>query len=261
MLHLRLYKQSRKLLRKFLILIETVFTGFWLGVLSYQSLLRIDETFYNDSDIYCSPKYNKKGLLKWEHEAIEKYFQNCQSLLLIGAGGGREVYALLNMGYDVDAFECNPKLQEFGNKFLVDEGFTTCIKTVERDACPKSNSTYDGVIIGWGAYMLIQGSARRAEFLRTVRSQIADEANILLSFFTRSSDSWQLRNIASIGNIVRFLLSRDSLAVGDSLAPNYVHYFTESELTKELDDAGFELLYYSSKGYGHAIGQRRKTDA
>ena len=259
MWQLRLYRQSRILLRRCLIFIETVFNGFWLGVLSYQSLLRIDETFYNESDIYCSSEYNKKGLLKWEQEMVEKYFQNSQKLLLVGAGGGRETYALQNMGYLVEAFECNPKLQEFGNNLLAGDGLVPCIKSLERDACPKSNSKYDGVIIGWGAYMLIQGSARRAEFLSAIRSQIADEANILLSFFTRSTYSWQLRNIASIGNMIRFLLRRDSLEMGDSLAPNYVHYFTESELTKELDNAGFDLIYFSSKSYGHAVGHSRKA--
>ncbi len=136
-------------------------------------------------------------------------FRTAGGFYVVGAGGGREVHALQNMGYLVEAFECNHKLQEFGNKFLSDEGLTPCIKSFERDACPQSNSKYDGVIIGWGAYMLIQGSARRVSFLQTASSQIADEANILLSFFARSGDNWQMKNIASIGNIIRFLLRKD----------------------------------------------------
>jgi hypothetical protein len=247
-------------LRQFSILLETVFNGLWLGVLSYRSLLKIDEAFYNDSDTYRSYEYNRKGLLKWEEEMVERYFRGCKSLLLIGAGGGREVRALQKMGYKVEAFECNPTLQEFGNTFLADEGLTPCIQMLERDVCSKGDSRYDGAIIGWGTYTLIQGFDRRAKFLQTLRSQINDEANILLSFFTRGGDSWQMKNIAFIANMVRFLLRRDRLEVGDSLAPNYVHYFTEPELVKELDYAGFDLIYYSNKSYGHAIGRSKKTD-
>ena len=259
MLVLRLYEQSRTSLRRLMILIETVFSGFWLGVLSRRSLFQLDAAFYDKSDLYFTSEYNKKGLLKWEQEMVEKYFRSCQNLLLIGAGGGREVFALQNMGYAVDAFECNPALQESGNKFLASKGLAPCIKVVERDACPKGDSKYDGAIIGWGTYTLIQGADRRSDFLEAVRSQIGNEANILLSFFTRNGDSWQMKNIASIGNIIRFMLRRERLEIGDSLAPNYVHYFTEAELSEEMDRAGFELLYYSSKSYGHAIGRPKKA--
>ncbi len=255
------YKQSRNLLRQYYIFLQTVFEGFWLGVLNRDSLVTIDEKFYHGQNMYSSVEYNKKGLTTWETEMINNYFQHCRDLILIGAGGGREVYALQKLGYRVAAFECNSKLQEFGNKFLADEGLVPSISFGERDICPPpGNGKYDGAILGWGSYMLMQGRALRINYLRSLRDQLTDEAPLLLSFYTRSSDDWKLRNIPRIGNVFRLLLRREYLEIGDRFEPTYVHYFSEAQLAGELDEAGFSLSHYSSKSYGHAVAFIKNTE-
>ena len=60
--------------------------------------------------------------------------------------------------------------------------------------------------------------------------------------------------IAKIGNLIKRILGGDSLEPGDSLVPNYVHYFTKDEISHELTEAGFELVMYCSEEYGHAVG-------
>jgi hypothetical protein len=255
MLQLSLYDGSQRLARLAAGLIETVHNGFWLGVLSYRSLVKVDETYYVNAKTYRSAEYNRKGLLQWEKNMVEQYFRSGEKLLVIGAGGGREVIALQKMGFSVRAFECNETLQVFGNELLIDEDLDPCIELMGRDLFPKDGPHCDGAIVGWGTYTLIQGSARRVALLNAVRSQIADGGCVLLSFFARSRDSWQLQKTAAIGNFIRFILRREPLSVGDSLAPNYVHYFTEAELSAELDMAGFELQHYSEKGYGHAVAR------
>lgn len=255
---IKIYKKSQTLLAKGQLAVQTIFNGFWLGISSYQNLHEIDQVYYDDAGDYCTVDYNKKGLREWEQEMIGKYFQGYQNLLLIGAGGGREVYGLQKLGYTVEAFECNPKLLNFGNKFLDEEGLMPCIKQLERDASPKSDRKYDGIIIGWGAYSLMQGRGRRIAFLKNLRPLIKDGGKILLSFLARTSNSWELRNTASIGNIFRFLLRREYIQIGDMLVPNYIHYFNENELSDELNEAGFNKLYYARKPYGHAVAEAKK---
>ncbi|NJO96415.1 MAG: hypothetical protein HC764_10650 [Pleurocapsa sp. CRU_1_2] len=41
---------------------------------------------------------------------------------------------------------------------------------------------------------------------------------------------------------------------GDTLVPDYVHYFTKDEIEREFKEAGFELIMYSNDEYGHAVG-------
>lgn len=258
MYYIKLYKKSHTLWAKGSIFFQTVFNGVWLGILSYQNLNKIDEVYYNDTKPYFSDDYNKKGLNDWEQGMVNNYFQNYHNIMLIGAGGGREVYGLQKMGYTVDAFECNPKLLEFGNKFLIEEGLTPSIKYLERDESPESKDKYDGIIIGWGTYMLIQGRNRRIALLKNLRSMIKDDGRILLSFLTRTRDSRELINTARIGNIFRFLLRRERLQIGDTIVLTYIHYFNEKELSEELKEAGFDMIYYAKKPYGHAVAEAKK---
>jgi hypothetical protein len=51
------------------------------------------------------------------------------------------------------------------------------------------------------------------------------------------------------------MLRRDGVEVGDSLVPNYVHYFTKAQLESEMTAAGFELVSFERVPYGHAVGR------
>ena len=66
--------------------------------------------------------------------------------------------------------------------------------------------------------------------------------------------------MAAVGNLLRWMLRRPPLEVGDCLAPNYVHCFTEDQLRSELCQAGFELAFYGTKSYGHAVAIASETD-
>jgi hypothetical protein len=63
-----------------------------------------------------------------------------------------------------------------------------------------------------------------------------------------------LRVTAGIGNALAPLLGRDRVEVGDSLIPNYAHYFTREELQAEMKEGGFELTFCDTRDYGHGVG-------
>ncbi|HBE40950.1 MAG TPA: hypothetical protein DDW27_07050 [Bacteroidales bacterium] len=85
-----------------------------------------DEIHYNKSEKYTDDDYNLSGLFEWEKERIEKYFSKSKKILLLAAGGGRETVALIRMGFDIDSYECNKKLVDYGNVFL--EKYTKILK-------------------------------------------------------------------------------------------------------------------------------------
>ena len=140
---------SYKLNKKIQNLIDALHSGFWLGVMSDRSLEYSDVLFYNEKKHYTDDKYNQSGLYPWEKSVIEKHFKNAQEILLIAAGGGREVLALQNMGYDVDSYECNPKLIEYGNDLLRRNGIRKKIEYLPGSSVPERITEYDGIIIGW----------------------------------------------------------------------------------------------------------------
>jgi 2-polyprenyl-3-methyl-5-hydroxy-6-metoxy-1,4-benzoquinol methylase len=255
---LKLYYRSRDFLSHSMTFINGCFIRFWLGVLPKYLLHLADQDYYNKTKMYCSVTYNQQGLWEWEKHAIETYFKSCESLMLIGAGGGREVYALSKLGYQVDGYECNPQLVEFANQLAKADSLQNQVIYLERDDVPKSDRLYDGVIVGWGAYMLIQGKTNRVSFLQQIKTRISANAPILISFYhhdNKSHPHFQL--VVKVGNVLRRLLRRELLEIGDDLSPEFVHYFNRDQILAELEAGGFEMVMYGTHDYGHAVGIAR----
>jgi len=232
-----------------------VYIGSWLGLLTRTQLHAIGERRYSRDQRYRSDEYNKTGLWAWEKDVLDRDFVGCRHVLLAAAGGGREVIALRRRGIEVEGFESDPDLVRFANQLLEREGMTPDIHLVPWDCTPDGEGNRDGVIVGWGAYMHIRGKERRVLFLRGLRSRLTAGSPILLSFNTRRDGSPYFRGIAAIGNVVAFLLRRDSIEIGDSLVPNYAHYFTEAQLEAEMAAGGFEMISFEHREFGHAVGR------
>lgn len=230
------------------------FSGFWLGVLSREVLQRVDQSYYDNEKMYHDEQYNQSGLSHWEKACVEKYFPGKKSILLIGAGGGREVLALNRMGFEVDGYECNPCLVQYANEFFAKESISARVRMINRDHGPKTSKQYEGIVVGWGAYMLIQGRKHRISFLKELRKNCLPDSPLLLSFFPRRKNTLHFILIPGIGNIFRWLMGKEFIEIGDDAVPDYVHYFTEQEIASELAEAGFQMDFYSTLEYGHAVG-------
>jgi hypothetical protein len=251
----KLYFVTYRALVRLVAGLSACFTGVWLGLLPRRVLYRIDAAYYDGQRYYRTDTYNRSGLRPWEQRAIDTHFVGCRSLLVAAAGGGREVLALQRLGLDVHGFECHPDLAHFANELLKGDGHASDIRLAARDMCPDFGRTYDGLVIGWGAYMLIRGRQRRIEFLRQLRKHAEPGAPVLLSFFHRAGGTGRYRLAAAIGTALALILRGERVEVGDFLAPNFVHYFTREELDGELRAGGFEPVFFATDEYGHAVGR------
>jgi 2-polyprenyl-3-methyl-5-hydroxy-6-metoxy-1,4-benzoquinol methylase len=244
-------------LDKLIKLINAFFVGFWLGIFKKDDIYWIDQYYFNISKMgkmYHHDAYNKRGLFQWEREIIEKHFSQNNRLLLIGAGGGREVLALSRMGFSVDGFEYNQRLVEVANQLLQNENLPERVLVAPKDRGPDSAKQYDGIIIGWGTYTHIQNRKQRIALLKQLRCQMKSNAPVLISFLVRPYDNRRLRLICKLGNTLRRIFKQELLEIGDDLIPDFVHFFTQEEVASELEEAGFGMDYYSTKDYGHAVG-------
>ncbi|BCM94311.1 hypothetical protein IAD21_06216 [Abditibacteriota bacterium] len=239
-------------------------TGFCIGLLDHRDFHAIDDALYEESAIYRSDEHNGRGLFDWEEKCLSGYFPSTGSLLVIGAGGGREVLALAKRGYDVEGYECNLALVEFANEFLVRQGCKGTVSFLDRDCAPIGQNSYDGAIVGWSAYMLIPGRQRRIAFLRALNGQLKEGSPLLLSFFTRAPNVPYLSEVRDKGARIRRLRHKELVELGDDLGPNYIHRFTREEIERELAEAEFSLAFYGPQGAGyydsgHAVGIKRGT--
>lgn len=233
-------------------LMQAVFDGVWLGLFRRADLYRIDQHFYDRNPVYNADAHNLRGLLSWEETAIREHFGGCRRVMVLGAGGGREVLALARQGLAVHGYECNPALVEYAAEFLPRQGCDARINLLPRDQAPApTGEPFDGIVIGWGAYTLMPGRAHRIELLRRLRPLVRPGGPLLLSFYTRGRDGGRFRVSAAVANAFRALLRRERIERGDALSPNFIHYFTAAEIAAELREAGFEPHRYTPHGSGN----------
>lgn len=244
---------SFRLLGKAYNLTNALLSGFWLGIMDDNSLDAADELHYNKAKLYYRESYNASGLFDWEKEMIRKHFSTTRSILVVAAGGGREVLALCKMGYEVDAYECNEQLIEYGNSFLSKNGIDRKIKLLSRNSVPDGIKQYDGIILGWGVYTLIRGRKTRVSFLRNLHTFMSLDTILMISFWTMEKKTRQQIIIRKIANFFRIILRRENSETGDVLEPNFGHYFITSELEEEINQGELKIIDYYDTNYGCCI--------
>lgn len=220
---------------------RTLLNGLWLGVLSDVELAALDERYYDEAAAYRTVAWNERGLFDWERQMVEAHFGGCGRVVVTSAGGGREVLALAEMGFDVVGYESHPGLMAFARDFLAERGHAGRIRPAPRDVFPTDVGAYDGLVVGWGAYSLIHDRARRVRFLEAAGRDLSNVGPVLLSYFERQRDSRELRWTTALANRLRGWRGVTPVALGDTLAPNLVHAFTGAELAEELGAAGLRV--------------------
>jgi hypothetical protein len=178
---LRIDRRVKQLLRA----INATHQGLWLGLLDRTSLHRVTAAVYESMLSYRQTEYNLSGLTPWETAAVEKFFGDCRSVLVGGAGGGREIIALSRRNFHVAGFEPSAGLLESCLELLAQRGIRAEVVSSAPDEVPGSFGNYDGAIIGWSAYLHIQGRQTRIEFLKQFRNHLRVGGPILLSFWSR----------------------------------------------------------------------------
>jgi hypothetical protein len=249
----KLSYSSLQFLKKAYNFFDAILSGFWLGVMSERSFDYYDEFHYNRSQKYTDDNYNLSGLSGWEQDRIDKYFSKAKNILLIAAGGGRETVALSKIGFEVDSYECNTALIEYGNEFLQKNRIGHKIKYLPKNSVPDEIKKYDGIIIGWGAYSHIRGKKERLSFLEKLYPFLHKETPLMISFLTKEEKGRQEKINKSVSNFFRFFSGKDKTELGDRLMSYFVHYFDEQEIKSELIQSKFRVIDYYNINYGCII--------
>jgi SAM-dependent methyltransferase len=192
--------------------------GLWLGLLDRASLHCVTEATYCSMASYQRQSYNLSGLTNWESAVVERFFGDCRCILVGGAGGGREIIALSQRNFQVAAFDPSPVLVQSCIELLAEQRIQAEVIVSAPDEVPESLGIYDGLIVGWGAYLHIQGRHARVEFLKQFRRHVHLGGPILLSFWARESEARGFRWTYAVARCVRRLRrSREPVEPGDSL--------------------------------------------
>jgi SAM-dependent methyltransferase len=222
--------------------------GLWLGVLSDAGLRALDERYYDAEAVYRTADWNERGLFDWERALVDEHLAGGERVLVPGCGGGREVLALLEDGFDAIGYEPHPGLAAYAGELLAARGHPDRVHESPRSRLAPGAHRCDCVMVGWVAYSLVPGRAARVRFLAEARECLLPGGSVILSFFAAAQHGRQLRATLAIANALRAARGRARLELGDTLAPNLVHVFTREELAEEVSAAGLALAEYRIVG-------------
>src|SRR5262245_49773571 len=190
----------------------------------------------------------RHGLFTWEERAIDGSFPRPPARILIGgAGGGREAFALVERGYDVVAFEPAPRLaRSMENASISSGGKLQAFRggygdlpfirpagggdTLNLGRLPR----FEAAILGWASFSHLTSDRERVRTLQ----QIATLTNgpILVSFFLSTSNGHM-----TTGRRWLAPLRRRAARWGDSVftvGMGYTRLLTEAELRELAAQAG-----------------------
>ena len=156
---------------------------------------------YDASDSYRAGSSTfRTGLFAWEKRAIRDFFPNPPARILIGgAGGGREAFALIERGYEIVGFDPAPGLAASmcaaaagfppGSLTAYCAGYADLPQmppTAQFAGCDlRAQSPFDGAILGWTSFSHLSTDDERVDALRRVGR--LTRGPILVSYFGRTA--------------------------------------------------------------------------
>ena len=212
-----------------------------------------NELAYGAAAIYKpdAPTYRSE-LFRWEVEAIERAFPPALARVLVGgAGGGREAFALAARGYEVVAFEPSLQLARAMASCCVPDGrVTACIGRYEdlpilhltADGAGSIDlrdlPAFDAAMLGWSSYSHLRHRDARVRALREMAA--VTDGPVLVSFYPgRSVAQPPQSRLQKLARRLGIAGKRDRF----TLHIGFYHLSTADELRGEAADAGLEIVH------------------
>jgi len=179
--------------------------GFFSRALTTTEQTRLSGSLY---DRFARPDDQSDGLQQWERRWFERDLPEAPARVLVpAAGAGRECLALLDAGYEVDAFDPSPKAVRRAQSSFAGRARIAQASYSDLGGSKLSflHPSYDAVLLGWGSLSHVIGPDERSTLFRAV-DRLAGNGVVLASFYLAGSKPRQVgravRVGAALGNIV-----------------------------------------------------------
>ena len=199
------------------------------------------------------------GLMHWEQALYDRFLKPEDRILVVGCGTGRDLIALLKLGYRVEGLDVGPRAVALARRMLEQEGLQAELYTgpVEAVALPGS---FDAFIFSWFCYGYIPQFETRIGVLRKVKAHLNPGGRILISYVPaeRPLRSLPIRLARFVGRMTR---SDWRPEPGDMVGPaggrwqrlHYEHQFQDGEIEKEARVAGLTVVFHEEGTEGKAV--------
>lgn len=188
------------------------------------------------------------GLMKWEREFYLRFLEPEDRLLLVGSGTGRDLVALLKLGFRADGIDLAEHATAVAASALAREGLRAELRSGSIETITL-RGTYDGIVFSWFCYGYIPETSRRTRILLRLAEHLAPDGRILISYNPRDRHPSRLATRAAqmaarlVGSDWRPVAGDVIFFARDTEALQYEHRFEAGELEAEARAAGLVILF------------------
>jgi SAM-dependent methyltransferase len=195
------------------------------------------------------------GLFPWEHEFYVPHLRRTDHILVVGCGSGRDLLALLDLGYRTDGLEPVPELALRARERLARRGLTATVHTADivTAALPERHDVF---ILSWYCYSYIPQRSRRIGVLAKLRERMAPEGRILLSYVLADPPPrralWRLASLAARVSRADWRPEYGDVFVArhEIGRIHFEHRFTPPEIEAEAHAAGLRVAAHAQTADG-----------
>jgi SAM-dependent methyltransferase len=199
------------------------------------------------------------GLMPWERVLYDRFLKLEDRILVVGCGTGRDLIALLKLGYRVEGLDVAPRAVALARRMLERQGLSVglYVGPIEAVALPGS---FDAFVFSWFCYGYIPQADTRIEVLRKVKAHLKPRGRVLICYIPAERPPRPLP-IALTRFVARLTRSDWRPELGDVIGPatrdrhaiHYEHQFWEGELENEARAAGLTVVFHERSDVGTAV--------
>src|SRR3990172_187764 len=213
---------------------------------------------WEDAGASNSSDYIASGLMSWELDFYGRFLKPGDLVLVIGCGTGRDLLALLELGYPAEGLDVGPRCTAAAGHLLQKRGFEAPVYTgaIETIVLP---GRFDAFIFSWFCYSYIPQSETRIGVLRKLRGLLNSGGRILVTYVPAKTVPRRLpilaaRLVAPISRSGWWPEYGDTFIVADRgrYFRHYHHDFTREELEEEARAAGLTVTFHARANEGTA---------
>ena len=235
-LFLKIYRLNSKVNKLFLILAA--------GFLSKKHRQEIQSEQWKKLAMdYVAPKIMLRGLHDWEEKIIAEHVLPTGKVLVVGSGGGREILALCEKGYQVEGIDVDQKVVGKSNSYFEEHHISAKVQHASCEEFSFQSGPYDLVYFSWYVYCYVFPKKSRHDLLKRVAANLSPEGCCMMVLLSSSDKGGGL--VLSLAQWVsKITCGEAALEKGDWFDSDLAveHIFTETEMAEEAEAAGLRLV-------------------
>lgn len=204
----------------------------------------------------------------WEANLFARGIRPGDSILVVGAGGGRDVLPLLAKGHAVTALDIAPLALRALSERASGRGLTVGIIQASIVEARLPGEAFDVVLFSWFCFSYLHGAAERRASLANSESALRPGGRILLSYPFRGDSRpeaprapWVVRVVSRLLGGMESEPGDDFIVSGTTLRPSvfFSHPFLPRDIEDEVKALGFSVAFHdqSASGVGVLVLERR----